>query len=308
MRPITGKQNPLRWPLNQLLGKEAHVRLLRLLTSPGTNELTPVLAAQATGLTHEGARKALDRLAKTGAVTMSAEGPHPRFQLNHLEPMVSALQVLFDTERERYDRLCRDIKTRVCRIAGANVSAWIKDHPKNLGDPVTVAILLPAAEFQFEEIELRNALATLGKRYDQSIELDTCTSAALKQLNLSKVELLCGPAPSFRNAKHGRHVPLPALAAIHEPLGALLRENATILPKAVGFLQSQLANGSSTSDDHLREWLLILKSYSLRRLLQFLSPQNPRAQQLWRRNPFISILTPAQMAKMLRSESPVEGT
>lgn len=40
MRPIASDQNSLRNPLNELLGTEAHVRLLRVLASEVDGPLT----------------------------------------------------------------------------------------------------------------------------------------------------------------------------------------------------------------------------------------------------------------------------
>ena len=68
MRPIATEQNALRFPLNQLLGTQAHVRLLRILANEVVGPITTSDAAARAGLTEAGARRALVRLAKTGFV------------------------------------------------------------------------------------------------------------------------------------------------------------------------------------------------------------------------------------------------
>ena len=68
MRPIVFEQNPLRYPLNELFGTEAHLRLLRVLASEVDGPLTAVEAAGRAGLTTRGARKALRRLLQSGFV------------------------------------------------------------------------------------------------------------------------------------------------------------------------------------------------------------------------------------------------
>ena len=59
MRPIVSEQNPLRYPLNELLSTQAHIRLLRVMTNEVDGPLTASDAAKRAGLTVPGAQKAL---------------------------------------------------------------------------------------------------------------------------------------------------------------------------------------------------------------------------------------------------------
>ena len=40
MRPVVSEQNPLRYPLNELFGTQAHVRLLRVMANEVDDPLT----------------------------------------------------------------------------------------------------------------------------------------------------------------------------------------------------------------------------------------------------------------------------
>jgi hypothetical protein len=44
MRPIVSEQDPLRYPLNELLGTRAHVRLLRVMANEVDGSLTDILS------------------------------------------------------------------------------------------------------------------------------------------------------------------------------------------------------------------------------------------------------------------------
>ncbi len=66
MRPIVSEQDPLRYPLNELLGTRAHVRLLRVMANEVDGPLTASDAAKRAGLTIPGAQKALGRLFRSG--------------------------------------------------------------------------------------------------------------------------------------------------------------------------------------------------------------------------------------------------
>ena len=60
MRPIVSDQNSLRNPLNELLGTEARVRLLRVLATEVDGPLAVPDAAERAGLTIPGTHKALN--------------------------------------------------------------------------------------------------------------------------------------------------------------------------------------------------------------------------------------------------------
>jgi Fic family protein len=79
MRPIASDQNSLRNPLNELLGAESHVRLLRVLANEVDGPLTAPNAAELAGLTIPGAHKALKRLLKSGFVVRVGGGRTHQF-------------------------------------------------------------------------------------------------------------------------------------------------------------------------------------------------------------------------------------
>ena len=49
MRPIVSEQDPLRYPLNELLGTRAHVRLLRVMANEVDGPLTASEVAKRAG-------------------------------------------------------------------------------------------------------------------------------------------------------------------------------------------------------------------------------------------------------------------
>ena len=68
MRPVATEDDVVKFPLNNLMGTGASVRLIRLLATEVSGPIGAPDAAEYTGLTEAGARRALKRLAKTGFV------------------------------------------------------------------------------------------------------------------------------------------------------------------------------------------------------------------------------------------------
>jgi Fic family protein len=81
MRPIVSDQNFLRNPLNELLGTEAQVRLLRVLANEVDGPLTAPNAAELAGLTIPGTHKALKRLLRSGFVVRVGGGRKHQYEL-----------------------------------------------------------------------------------------------------------------------------------------------------------------------------------------------------------------------------------
>ena len=141
MRPIVSEQNSLRNPLNELLGTEALVRLLRVLASEVDGPLSTSDAAALAGLTIPGAHKTLKRLLKSGIVVRVGGGRRHQYELRRSDALVKALLKLFQSEKDRYEALISAIKEGIEKVVPYAHSAWIQEFPRVLGDPMIIGLL-----------------------------------------------------------------------------------------------------------------------------------------------------------------------
>lgn len=115
-------QSFLRFPLTALLGSVGNVRMLRVLDS--APQSAPELARQA-GLSPPGARLVLDGLMRFQLVTAHGAGRSKLYALNGEHPFASALQSLFQQERQRWDQLLEAIRQVLVRQGSAVRAAWL---------------------------------------------------------------------------------------------------------------------------------------------------------------------------------------
>ena len=94
MRPPAQQQDPLRAPLNEILGSEGAVRVLRVL-SDAKEPIARSRVAQRALLNPSGVHRILDRLADTGLVEIFGSGRNVAVQLRQQHPLSKPLQALF---------------------------------------------------------------------------------------------------------------------------------------------------------------------------------------------------------------------
>ena len=110
MRPIVSEQDPLRYPLNELLGIQANVRLLRVMANEVDGPLTTSDVAKRAGLTVPGAQKALGRLFRAGFISRVGGGRKHQYEICSSDRLMQATLKLFQAEKGRYEQLISTIK------------------------------------------------------------------------------------------------------------------------------------------------------------------------------------------------------
>src|SRR5580765_5600549 len=100
MRPVARSQSAFRTPLNAILGTEAHVRLLRVL-SAASPPLAPSEIAEEARLNLSGVVRALSALEETGVVTRLGGSQRQLLAFNRDHPLAPAIGALFGAERQR---------------------------------------------------------------------------------------------------------------------------------------------------------------------------------------------------------------
>ena len=130
MRPVVSEQSYLRNPLNELLGTEANVRLLRALANETDEPLTAPDIAARSGLTIQWTRKALKRLFQSGVVLRVGGGRKHQYELNRSNKLVKVVLKLFQAEKNRYEELLSSIKEEIEKLSPYPHSAWIQEFPR----------------------------------------------------------------------------------------------------------------------------------------------------------------------------------
>ena len=306
MRPIVTDQNALRNPLNELLGKEAHVRLLRVLASEVDGPLSVSNAAELSGLTIPGAHKALNRLLQSGFIIRIGGGRKHQFELRRSDELVKALFKLFQSEKDRYEGLLDAIKDRIEKVVPYPLSAWIQKLPSEFGDPMIMGILNKTKHLANYIERLQKELHQIEQEFDLTIEVNGYTKADLPNLEADKVSLLYGFLPFLDNSSQETY----AKSMTHEKrdqrmlelshkLAEAIEHDTSLVRRAKEHVQRMLKKDHGLATKDIEKWRDILETYSIRRLSQFLTSTSERANRLRQSNPFYAILDTDERKRLL---------
>ena len=133
MRPIVSEQAPLRYPLNELLGTRAHVRLLRVMANEVDGPLTASDIAKRTGLTLPGAQKAISRLYRSGFIARVGGGRKHQYEIRRSDRLMQITLALFRAEKDRYEDLLATIKKCYRRLRMDPPSVGNRTHQTGNG-------------------------------------------------------------------------------------------------------------------------------------------------------------------------------
>jgi len=306
MRPIVSDQNSLRNPLNELLGTEARVRLLRVLANEVDGPLAVPDAAERAGLTIPGTHKALKRLHQSGFVVRVGGGRKHQYELRRSDKLVKAVLKLFQSEKERYEDLLSAIKDKIEKLVPYARAAWIQEFPSEFGDQMIMGILHETKHLSDYIHRLRKQLHQVERDFDLTIEVNGYTKADLPNLEADKVTPLYGFLP-FPD-KYSRVMyatPLTheekdqRMLELSRKLAEAIEHDTSLVRRAKEHVQRMLRkdHGSATKD--IEEWRDILESYSIRRLSRFLTTTSERANRLRQGNPLFAILNSDERSRLL---------
>ncbi len=306
MRPIVTNQNALRNPLNELLGTEAHVRLLRVLANEVDGPITMSNAADLSGLTIPGAHKAINRLIKSGFVVRVGGGRKHQFELRRSDELAKALLKLFQSEKDRYEGLLSAIREGIEKVVPYPHSAWIQEFPSEFGDTMIMGILHETKRLANYIHRMRKELHKIEREFDLTIEVNGYTKADLPNLKADEVTLLYGFLPfpdnssretyakSRSHEKRDQHI----LELSHK-LAAAIEHDSSLVRRAKEHVQRMLKKDHGLATKDIEEWRDILESYSIRRLSRFLTSTSERANRLRQSNPLFAILNSDERRRLL---------
>ncbi len=299
MRPISKWQDNIQYPLNALLGSEARVRILRVLSGDAEGALTVPDIAERTGLSIPGTRKALTALAHSGFVDIIGGGRRHQYALMYSNPLIKAVISIFCAEKEGYHKLIQSLRKAAKRLSPPPYSIWILNFPVNAESPLEVGLLDSGEHLSDSVRKLRQEYLGLEMKYDLTIEIHGYTRADLPNIDIDGDDyiLLAGTLPVVSNTDNksgGRirtHKELDSRSLEWcRALVPMIKEDRSLISRARNHLEWLIEAGQGLANEDLREWSSIIKSYSIHRLLKFLISENPRASRLRQSCPFFAVL------------------
>ncbi len=306
MRPIVSEQNPLRYPLNELLGTQAHVRLLRVMANEVNGPLTASDAAKRAGLTVPGAQKALGKLFRSGFVSRVGGGRKHQYEIRYTERLVQVALELFQAEKDRYEQLLSTIKKEINSLKPHPRAAWIQEFPKEVGEPLTLGMLHETRHLTNCIRKLRTQLNQVEKVFDLTIEVEGYTKADISDLRFKDFTPLYGVLPS--SDSHIRQViknPLThmerdlRLLELSRKLAEAIQQDTSLVRRAIEHVDRLIIDGQGTATRDIKEWRDILEMFSIQRLSRFLTSSSERANRLRQGNPFFAILNLEEQARLV---------
>ncbi len=302
MRPIATEQNLLEFPLNQILGTAAHVRLLRILAEEVVGPIASPEAAERTGLTEAGARRALNRLSKTGFVRRVGGGRSQQYALREDDPITLQLTLLFRKERERFDELISTI--RGCFESLHEVQyAWIDTLPQEIGKPLELSFVGDSGSLSWLREEVQRRVLTAEKEFDLMVEVHAFSQADAPDRSPDDPILLAGVLPE--TARRRPDVPRThsereeRALRLSRGIAELLEKNPSLIRRAIHHLERVLQDDPGAASHDLEEWKAILTGYSVERVKEFLVGQSSRAERLRQSSPFFAVLSADERDRVL---------
>ena len=303
MRPIVSEQNPLRYPLNELLGTQAHVRLLRVMANEVNGPLFASDAAKRAGLTVPGAQKALGKLFRSGFVSRVGGGRKHQYEVRYTERLVQVALELFQAEKDRYDQLLSTIKKEINNLKPHPRAAWIQEFPKEIGESLTLGMLHETRHLTNCIRKLRTQLNQVEKVFDLTIEVEGYTKADISDLRFENFTPLYGvlPFPDSQVMKNPlTHMERDRrLLELSRKLAEAIQQDTSLVRRAIEHVDRLIKEGQGTATRDIKEWRDILEMYSIQRLSRFLTSSSERANRLRQSNPFFAILNPEEQARLV---------
>ena len=298
MRPIVSEQDPLRYPLNELLGTRAHVRLLRVMANEVDGPLTASEVAKRAGLTVPGAQKALERLFRSGFISRVGGGRKHQYEIRYSDRIMQITLKLFQAEKDRYEQLVAVIKKEIKSLTPHPHAAWIQEFPKEIGEPLTIGLLHESRHLTNCVHSLRTKLDKIENDFDFTIELEGYTKADISNLTFDDITALYGVMPLPDSPKrHQTKKPLTHLEkdrqlhVLSHKLARAIEQDTSLIRRAKEHVDRLLKETQRTATRDLIEWRNILDMYSIQRLSRFIISSSERANRLRQSNPFFAVLS-----------------
>ncbi len=310
MRPPSNSHSALRAPLNDILGTEANVRILRVLVSTNV-PMSKAAVARRAALNASGVGRSIDELTDRGIVESLGTGSRRLYQVRREHPLASPLADLFAAELARFESIVDGLRSAVQLLKPPPRAAWIQgpvaagsDEPD---DPVIVGILASARSIDQTVEQLRAGVTDLEGAYDVTIPVHGLTSADFfalpeaERADLEETVPLLGPPPlallseassDRAESRTKSHEDLDRRALVlARAVAARLSADPSLIERAQKFIARRLREASARERKEHEEWGRILRTMSLARLKRFLVDPSERATRLRQSLPFVDALS-----------------
>ncbi len=296
MRPPRISKNILRYPLDDILAAPAHIRLLRVLLFDLGDVVSVTDAARIAGLSHPGARKALESLEQAGVVIKVGSGRAIKFGLVQGNPFLPLLRELFEREHEQYQDLLHSLRS-VIELPETR-EAWIRSWPAGSNRTVDIDLVVSVTAVSRISDEIRSRVMNIEKEWNIVVELHVYTRADRPEIPVDAIVLWT----SGENVGTDHSLQLRTRAdsekqshRVARVLAGMLERDPTLRKRALRYLDRLLKEGQGMADRDLKEWRQLLESYSTAQLKDLLTSDSQRALRLRRSIPFYSVLTDAEL-------------
>jgi predicted transcriptional regulator len=97
--------------------------------------------AKRTGLTVPGAQKSLGKLLRTGFISRVGGGRKHQYEIRRSDPLMQIAIELFQSEKNRYERLLSAIKNEIKNLRPPPHAAWIQTIPREIDESLILGLL-----------------------------------------------------------------------------------------------------------------------------------------------------------------------
>lgn len=324
MRPPKQSQSRLLQPLNETLGAEANVRLLRVLALRNTSLTAGELAKRAL-LGRTSIYPALRELERTGVVEFIGAGARKLVQLRERYPLSRNLRELFRAEARRFDALTIALRELLSALPRAPISAWIDPGGENheSTDTLTLYLVARPQELGTATDYLNDRLADIERKYDVQVVVHGLLRSEIETLHvpplttLNNVVLLGGVPPGAllgrsrpaadrsTLASHGEHDARSRRLAL--AIAAKIRRDPGLIAIAEDRVKRRARKAGPRERRELTEWIRILSTMPPARLQRFLLEDSERATRLRQTLPGLNLLSPVERDAVVRSQTDADA-
>ena len=309
MRPPAIQQDPLRTPLNEILGSEGAVRVLRVL-SDSQGPMARATVAQRAALNPSGVRRILDRLAQMGLVEVMGSGRNQAVRLRSRHPLAEPVRSLFHAEHSIFDQIVRAARLALSEEEIGGAAIWIESSSARSPGTVDVGVLADPADLERIVSAVQVALEALEGELAMHFVVHGYTDADRsaggdQRWRLEDVTLLHGWIPALwrgeRNGPIATHRVLDENARLlAEAIAEVLPNDPSLIDRATKWINERLQAASPRGAHELREWQRILSQLSLRQIQSLLTEDSERADRLRQSLPFLDVLSSSERTELLK--------
>lgn len=327
MRPTKHPESSLVAPLSKVLGTEANVRVLRLLSLTG-QPLSRAYVAGRTSLDPSGVRRAIDSLIANGVVEDVGVGAHRPVQLRGDYPLSEALRMLFQAEAARAEGVMDALRQAAGSIRPPPRAVWMMppepSPERGALERIEIGVLASIRDVDRAARQIQDQTWEIQRTSDVLLEVRPYVMADLSLLDPAQekalgaaIPLLGPPPESFIHGDGAGALWLPVrdhgdmdqrALKLGRAIGDRIVRDPTLIDRARAYVRKYLRNAPPGERKEMEEWMGLLDSLSPRRLRTFLGDPGERAARLRQSLPFLDVLTRQERETILREADLDQGT